>query len=243
MTRADCLERQIQPDNLVDFFCDQRREGRQDVRVILNGLFVQLGLNHLIVENPFTGDVLTKGIVGKEDRVSGKIFHHAVRPVQHRRLDEDQFLFPERQFVPRLDYLEIPVLMIMALQGFHSVCRAVNRLVRDVPHELGQRAGMVRLRMIGDHVIDLAQVDFMLEVSHELFSKRSPYRVDERDLFVTHEIGIIGGASMSRVLFPVKFSQFPIDLTHPVDVFCNRDLHLCTSFFGSHFLSYCHGVH
>jgi len=45
------------------------------------------------------GDMLAEGVVGEEDDVPGQVFHHTVRPVQHRRFDENELLFPEGQAI------------------------------------------------------------------------------------------------------------------------------------------------
>jgi len=225
MTRADCLERQIQPDNLVDFFCDQRREGRQDVRVILDGLFVQLGLNHLIVENPFTGDVLTKGIVGKEDRVSGKIFHHAVRPVQHRRFDENELLRADIQPVAGLDGSEIPVLMVMALQRPDSIGGAIDGSIGNEAHQLRQGTAVVTFGVTCDDEINLFQINFFFQVLDEFIGERFPHGINQHRFFIADKIRIVGGTSAGGVFFPVKFPDFPINFSYPGDMFLDGNAH------------------
>ena len=61
--------------------------------------------------------------------------------------------------------MEVPVLVVMALERLDAVGRAVDRRVGDAAHQLGQGAAVVDLRMVGDHVVDLFQVDPLRQAS------------------------------------------------------------------------------
>ncbi|MOA59812.1 hypothetical protein D3C78_1845190 [compost metagenome] len=72
----------------MDFLGHQRAERGQDVGVILDALFLQLDRIALVVEHLRAGVVLAEGVVTEQHGVAGHIGGHAVRPVQHRHLDE-----------------------------------------------------------------------------------------------------------------------------------------------------------
>ncbi len=116
MARADHIQRQIESGHFIYLLCDELAERRQDIGIILQCLIEQLGLIHQVVVHVFGAIMLTESVVAEQDIVPGQIAEHAVRPVQHLCLNENEAFFAQAQFVAGLDSHEIPVLMIMAFQ-------------------------------------------------------------------------------------------------------------------------------
>ena len=62
--------------------------------------------------------MLAEGVIGHQERLFRAIRKHAVRPMDHRRLDEGKGLLPQLQAVAGLDRLKIPFPVITAEEPF-----------------------------------------------------------------------------------------------------------------------------
>ena len=137
------------------------------------------------------GGVCLPDAVGNGLRHFARRVPHGVRPVEHRGLDKDQPAAAEVEGVAGLDGDEIPFrMMIMSLNDLFAVRRAVDRGVRDLAHQLGQRAAVVDIVVVHHDIINLFQVDFLFEPGDELLIERLPHRVDQDGLPIPHEIGL-----------------------------------------------------
>lgn len=170
------------------FWRDQTAERGQDVGVVALALFEQLGLIHFVVEQTFVAVVLAEGVVTEQHRVTGHVGHHAVRPVQHWGFHEDQlFAIADIQRVAGFHGVEVPLRMVVvAVDGVNGVGCAVDRGIRNVGHQLGQRPGMILFRVVDDNVVDLIQIDFAAQILHELAAEFVIDGIDQ-DVFYLHE--------------------------------------------------------
>ena len=161
--------------------------------------------------------MLAKGIVAEEDVVPGHIGSHAVGPVKHPHLHKDQFLaVAQIQFIPGFHHFEVPIFMVLTLQGFYSVFGTVDRCIGNVLHQFRQCTAVIYFPVIGNDVIYFFQIDFLGQILHEFFGKGEPDRVNEDGLFLLDQIGIVGGAFVGGILIPMEFFQLPVYFTYPI---------------------------
>src|SRR4030042_5866571 len=114
--------------------------------------------------------------------------------------------------------MKIPVLVVMALERFDAVGRAVDRLFGDADDTLWKRPPVIDLRVVGNHVVDLLRVDLLFKMIDILFRKGRPDRVDHGHLLLLDQVGIVGGSTVGRILVAVKFPALPVALADPGDV-------------------------
>ncbi len=227
MGGGDHIHRQVEAEDLGDFWRDQAAERGQDVGVVALALFEQLGLIHFVVEQTFVAVVLTEGVVTEQHRVTGHVGHHAVRPVQHRRFHEDQlFAVADIQRVAGFHGVEVPLRMVVVtVDGVNSVGGAVDRGVRNVRHQLGQRPGVILFRMVDDDVVDVVQIDFAAQVLHELAAEFVIDGIDQDVFTFADEIAVVAAAAQRFIFRPVEIAHFPVTLTHPMNVIFNQNRH------------------
>jgi len=169
--------------------------------------------------------VLSECIVTEQDIILGQIGEHAVRPVQHRRFNENELLRADIQPVAGLDGSEIPVLMVMALQGLYGIGGAIDGGVGDEAHQLRQGAAVVTFGVTCDDEINLFQINFFFQVLDEFIGERFPHGINQHRFFVADKIRIVGGTSAGGVFFPVKFPDFPVNFSYPGDMFLDGNAH------------------
>ena len=171
--------------------------------------------------------VLAEGVVAEQHRVAGHIGHHAIRPVQHRGFDENQlFAVADIQAVAGFHHLKVPLRgMVVAGNGVDSVGGAVDRGIRDLRHQFGQRAGMVLFRMVDNDVIDIGEVNFTAQVLHEFATEFMIDGIDQHIFFFPDEIAVVAAAAQRFVFSPVEITHFPVALANPMNVIFNQNRH------------------
>ena len=209
VARRDHVDGELEREDLVDLLDHAIAERREDVGVVLERLLVELFLVHLVVETERRGVVLAEGVVRHEDVVPGEVGEHAVRPVEHRRFDEDELVRADVDPVARAHLSEFPVLVVMPRDARRSPFGYDQLGVRRVPHDEGQPSRVVGLRVVGDDDVDLRRIDELADVVHELVRERPPDRVDENGLLVHDEVGVVRRAAMGAELVPVKVRRSP----------------------------------
>ncbi len=221
------VHRQVEAKNFGDFWRHQAAERGQDVGVVALALFEQLGLIHFIVKQALVAVVLTEGVVAEQHRVAGHVGHHAVRPVQHRGFNEDQLLaVADIQRVAGFHGVEVPLRMVVvAVDRVDGVSGAVDRGIRNVGHQLGQRPGVVLFRMVDDDVVDVVQIDFTAQVLHELAAEFVIDGIDQHVFSFADEIAVVAAAAQRFIFRPVEIAHFPVTLTHPMNVIFNQNRH------------------
>jgi len=160
--------------------------------------------------------VLAKGVVGEQDGIAGHVGEHAVRPVQHRRFDEHEFLaVAQVQFVAGLDHMEVPVLVVVSFERLDAVGGAVHGQVGAAAHKLGHGAGMVALSVLCYDVVQLVQETFCLEVVDEFLGIGLPDRIDEDCFLFFYYIAVVAGTLVGGILVAMEFQEIPVYLAHP----------------------------
>ena len=147
--------------------------------------------------------------------------------MQHRGFHEDQlFAVADIQRVAGFHGVEVPLRMVvMAVDRVDGVSGAVDRRVRNVRHQLGQRAGVIFFRMVDDDVVDGVQVDFTAQVLHELAAELVIDGIDQYVFSFADEIAVVAAAAQRFVFRPVEIAHFPVTLTHPMNVIFNQNRH------------------
>ena len=227
MGSGNHIDRQVEAEDLSDFRRHQTAERRQDVGIIALALFEQFGLVNFVVKQTFVAVVLAEGIVTEQHGVAGHVGHHTVRPVQHRRFNEDQlFTVADVQAVASFYHVEVPFrVMMVSVNRVNGVSGAVDWRVRDAGHQLGQRTGMVFFRMVNDDVVDICQVNFTAQVLHEFTAKLVVYGINQDIFFFTDEIAVVAAAAQRFVFSPVEITNFPVTLANPMNVIFNQNRH------------------
>ncbi len=219
--------RQIEAEDFVNFRRHQAAEGRQDVGVVALALFVQFTLVHFIVEQMFVAVVLPEGVIAEQHRVAGQVGHHAVRPVQHWRFDEDQLLtVADIESVASFHHVEVPLRMVvMTVDGVDGVGGAVDRRIRDLHHQLSQRAGVVLFGVVNNDVVEVGEVDFAAQVLHELAAEFMIDGIDQHVFLFADEIAVIAAAAQRFIFGAVEITHFPVTLANPKNVIFHHNRH------------------
>ena len=82
-------------------------------------------------------------------------------------------------------------------------------------NDLGQSAGVIRLRMVGNDDFNLRRVDDGCDSGIHFLFERSLYGVDQGRFFAEHEIGVVCSSAMGMI--PVEFLEIPVDCADPPD--------------------------
>ena len=221
------IHRQVKAEDFGNFRRHQAAERGQNIGIVALALLIKLNLVNFIIKQMFIAVVLAEGVVAEQHRVAGHIGHHAIRPVQHRGFDKNQLLaVADIQAVAGFHHLKIPLrVMMVSGDGVDGVGGTVNRRVRDLGHQLGQRAGMVLLSMVDNDVINIGEVDFTAQVLHEFTAEFMIDGIDQHIFFFPDEIAVVAAAAQRFVFSPVEITHFPVALANPMNVIFNQNRH------------------
>ena len=160
--------------------------------------------------------MLTKGVVREEDLFLGAVRHHAVRPVEHRGRDKRERALADGERVARLDRF-VGQFTVVGAQPFQSVrCARDDLRVRCKLGDERHAVRVIRLDVVGDDVIDTRGIDDCGDARGQFVVKTALHCVDESDLFVYDEVGIVGRTALRVVA--VKAAHRPVDGSDPVDI-------------------------
>ena len=229
MRGGNHVHRQVEAEDLGDFRRYQAAEWREDIGVITLTLLEQFGLVHFVVEQAFIAVVLAEGIVTEQHRIAGHIGHHAVRPVQHRGFDEDQLLaIADIQAVTGFYGVEIPLRMVVVtVDGVDGIGGAINWGVRNVRHQLGERARMVFFCVVDNDVVNGVEVDLRAQVLHKFAAEFMIDSINQYVFAFTDEIAVVAAAAQRFVFGPVEVTHFPVTLPNPMNVIFYVNSHFC----------------
>jgi len=216
VARRDDVDGQAQADYFVDLRLHEGAEGREDVRVVLDAFRPEFALVHEIVEEKFRGVVLAEGVVREEDGLARHIAEHGIGPVEHAGFDEHQLLaVAEVEFVARLYDMEVPVLVVLALERFHRVGRAIDGQAGTTAQQLRKGPGMVHFAVVLDDSVQLGQEALGFEIVDEFLGEGHPDRIDEDCLLLLDHVGVVARALVRRIFLAVELLELPVYLPHP----------------------------
>ena len=115
--------------------------------------------------------------------------------------------------------------MMVSGDGVDGVGGAVNRRVRNLRHQFGERAGMVLFRVVDNDVIDIGEVDFAAQILHEFTAEFMIDGIDQHIFFFPDKIAVVAAAAQRFVFRPVEVTHFPVALTNPMNVIFNQNRH------------------
>ena len=170
--------------------------------------------------------MLPERVVGKEDVFGRHVTDHVVRPVHHGGGHEGERPFPEGKRFSRF-HADIAEVSVIGGKVFHARAgRGVNfRVFGDVFYER-DRPAVVGFGMVGNDHVDFCGVNDGGNARKHLFLEGFFHRVDEGDLFVENEIGVVSRAFFRFVA--VEVAQIPVDGAYPVDALCDANgVHVC----------------
>ena len=220
MGSGNHLHRQVEAKDLGDFWRHQAAERREDVGVVTLALLEQFGLVHFVVEQALVTVVLTEGVVTEQHGIAGHIGHHAIRPVQHRRFDEDKlFAIADIQCVAGFHGVEIPLrVVVVTVNGVDGIGGAINRGVRNPGHQLGECARVVFFRVVNNDVVNGVEVDLRAQVLHKLATEFMIDGINQYVFAFTDEIAVVAAAAQRFVFGTVEITNFPVTLPNPMNV-------------------------
>ncbi len=214
---ADEFEFQVEVGDGLEEPGDEAAKGHEDIGVVFLHL-VEVGgrVRGFVVEAGAGGEVGPEAVAGEEDLLLFEQGHHGVRPVEHGGFEEEEVAAAEFDFPAGLDHLKGPFFLVVAAEAglAHGGAEELFRL--DCGHGLGQAAGMVHLDVVGDDVVDLLRGDDLGNAGQHLREEFLFDGVDQGDLVVEDEEGVVGGAFFGDVA--VEFADIPVDGADPVDV-------------------------
>ena len=196
MAGRNHLHRQVQRQHLVNLLQYPVGIGRQDIREILERFLIQLLLVDQIVEEERRGVVLAERIVRHQDRLASHVGEHAVRPMEHRRLDKHQFVPAQADAVPGLHRHEIPFFVVMPRHAGGAVLGDDHLGIRAQFHQCGKTTGMVRLGVVHHHVVNLGRIHQFPDFGKEFFRVWRPRGIHEGNLLVLDQVRIVRGATV-----------------------------------------------
>ena len=218
VVRGDDLKGEAQLGDLGEKLGDQGAEGHQDVGIVLFQLpgVGQREGGQPVVKMFAGGQVGPEGVTGEQDLLFLEVGHHGVRPVEHGGLQEGQVVSPRGQLAAGLDLDKGPILFVVAEQPGLAHGRAENLFRLDPIDDLGQSPGMIHFHVVGDDIINLGRVHDLGHPGHHLGHEFLFDRVNERDVVVDNQIGVIRGAIFGEIA--VKIPNGPINGAHPVNL-------------------------
>ena len=114
--------------------------------------------------------------------------------MKHAGFQKGQLALSDTQFLAAAHGLKVPFARIMQGKILGSHLGTIQRLIfADPVHYPGESAGMIRLGMIADDVVDGFRVYNAGYVCKKLIDKFLFDRVDQRNFFIQDEIGIVAG--------------------------------------------------
>ena len=139
--------------------------------------------------------MLAEGVHGEQDIVTSQECRHAVWPVQHTHFNKDElFSIADVNAVAGLDDMKIPAaLAILAFNAFDCLRGAVDGRIWYFFHQGGKRTGVIALTMVCNDEINLAQINFFLQVLDKIKTVRSPDCIDQHCFFFFNQISILTG--------------------------------------------------
>ena len=114
---------------------------------------------------------------------------------------------------------------MVAVDRVDGVGGAVNRRIRDLHHQFGQRTGMVLFGVVNDDIVEVSQIDFAAQVLHELAAEFMIDGIDQHVFLLANEIAVVAAAAQRFIFGTVEITHFPIALANPKNVIFNRNRH------------------
>ncbi len=169
--------------------------------------------------------MLAEGIVRQQQAVLGDVGEHAIRPVQHGRLQEGERPVSQRDRVPGANDLSLPAVLEVLAEGIGATLAMDQRRLGRPGHHGRNGTRMVQLSMVGDDEVDPRGIHHLSDVVEEYILKPRRDRIDQGGILVHHEVGVVRGAPLDVIGVPVKMAHLPVHCPNPVHVLSYLDSH------------------
>ena len=233
MRRSNDVKCQIESRDFRQFLCQDRCKWIQNVGEVLHCLPVQQTLICLVIEQLLYGIVLSEGIVGEQNIISGHKGRHGIRPVKHAHFHKNQLLpVSDLHTVTGFYDMEVPAAFaVLPLDALDSIGSAIDGCFRNFFHQRCQGSGVIAFSVIGDDEIDLMKVDLFFQVLNKIKTVRRPNGIDQNSFLFFNQIGVLTGAIHNGIIITMKTFQFPVNISDPTDVSFYQLSHVFFSFF------------
>ncbi len=172
---------------------DRTTEYGDDIDVVAQCLLlVEAEVRTLIVKYATSqSPVAAEGITGEEDFFLLQVGHHRLRPMDEGSVDKSKRTIPQRQRVPIVYDLNVLGDAVESLEHILGLLRAQDRHIGYNSPERTQDAGVVRLHVVDDHVVEFGKVDDLMNLIQELVGLQRPAEVDHRVLLIVDQVRIV----------------------------------------------------
>ena len=162
--------------------------------------------------------VRAQKVAGEERLRLGPIGEHRVRPVKHGSDDKFQRADPRFQLVSCIHHTAIERRIAKILQEFMPGGTAEDLDIRIDRKQLLDAATMVRLGVVGNKVIDIANISYTVDVFAEFIEKGLVTSIDQHILLPRDQKGVVARA-VFRCHNDVKNPQGRVQRPHAVEIF------------------------
>ena len=195
------------------------RVGQHDVVVVFLDGAHEVALIVLIGIAVAGGDVLAEGVVADKQLVFGDVGDHAVGPVQHAGLLEDDVALADVQLVAALDHFDGPVLAVeVALHGLVAQGGDEDLFGLHAGHHFGQAAGVVGFHVVADDVVDLFGIHDLGDTAQHVAGPAGIHGIHQDVLFVADQVGVVGG-TFGGAGIAVEVTVVVVHATDPENIF------------------------
>ena len=166
--------------------------------------------------------MLAEGVVGEQDLVVLVVGDHGIGPVHHGRLYESERALSDLEGVAGLHAHEVKTVPVMSAKSLDALGRTGDD--SGFRSDFGQSrkaSGMIHLHMVGHNIVDGGRIHDGADAFDELAGEGLLAGVDERDLLVEDEVGVVGASALGGVA--VEVALVPIDAAHPEHVGLDLD--------------------
>ncbi len=202
-------------------------KGQHNICVIIRSALHQPLITKLIIiKGVVRANVLAESVIREQNLFFLQISQHGIRPMHHRRGNEMERIFARFQRVAELHQLAVEILLVIGFQSALRARRAVNRRIRDTLKNHRAGAGMVRLDVVLNDVVDTLNRDDLFNVGDKLLGKGSLYVINQNPLVaavVIHQVCVIGRAEGRCVA--VENTNLRVACPDCINIFANFDYH------------------
>src|SRR4030042_1665726 len=179
--------------NFIKVLLNLEAEGHHDFRPVAFGGFIFLpDIPHIHIRG---SDMGTKKVAGEKNFIFPEVGQHSLRPVHPGGMDKLQSTVAQRNSLFIFDGLE-PILGDQKAVDEHIFAPggADSFSFRVLSQHLADAAGMVRLGVVEDNVVDTLDTE-LVEVIEQHILHRGVNSINEGGLFTAlNQVGIIAGA-------------------------------------------------
>ncbi len=160
--------------------------------------------------------MLPEGVTRYEQPILLEIRKHTVGPVQHPGFEECDCLLSQGNLLSRFDNLARPLWGMVVFQKSLLTHRRTDNLLG--PHDgqnIGETARVIRFNVVDNDVVDLCRINNLTNRLHVIDHKWFLHRIQEGNLFIDDQEGVVCRALIGRV--PMEVSDIPVYRANPID--------------------------